>query len=115
MAQPKITADDPMELRLFHPDGKGVRGITLISSANGLILSVVALRGDGTRHAITTYALRNKDFLEQWLRAVETIRKYYSLELHDPLVKRMEAAHEVFMARYNLKTQTVVIREAVEA
>ena len=109
MAKPRLTEDTPIESRLFHLDGKGLRGITMINSTKGKRILVTALNKDGTRRQLTTYTLPNKDFSTQWQRAVESLRAHYGIEVDSDLHRRMINASDAFLTRYSLSLQPPVI------
>lgn len=114
MSQRAITNAATLKERVFHTDGTGLRGITLLqaSAPRGVCLSVRVLDDEGKRKAITTVPLDGRDFFVQWRYAVDKIATYYNILLSDPLYAEMLAASSAFMRRYNLKTKPVTYMEA---
>jgi len=116
MARKLITAADGLAARIFHPDGKGLRGVTLLmpSGVRGLSLSVAVHDEKGKRKAMNCLSLKGQDFSLQWERAILQIADYYRILPSDPLYKQMLEAKEQFLTRYGmtLETQTITFQQA---
>ena len=109
MARKTITAADGLRAQIFHPEGLGLRGITLMNASGqrGLSLCVAVHNPEGKRKGINSLALQGRDFNKQWERAVEQIAVYYCILPDDPIYKEMIGASADFLRRYNLVLQPV--------
>jgi hypothetical protein len=100
-----------LEERIFHSDGKGLRGITLLAASGrrGDALSVAVHDSEGKRKNITTLSLKGQDFNSQWVKAVDAIAAYHGDKVDNGLRRTMYEASGAFLKRYRLTLTPVVV------
>ncbi len=115
MPKKLVTSALGLRAQIFHPDGKGLRGITLLRSSGHRkdCLYITVLDEFGGRKALTSYSLRDSDFRMQWARAVGKVAEYHQIGDDDPLYGEMLDAWREFLDRYSISLEPITYYQAI--